>query len=218
MHFSCSRSASPFQDALRTFHSDEDGGAYTLSYVMVIPFLMMLIALIAESALMMSAKIGTHYAAYAAVRSASVSNSTRNWGEAVNLAEQAAQQAMLPFASGSTNNANASDAFDNLEAINAAHQDWINDPVAESYLKAKATDVSAHLAVELGSAPQAWDAEITATVTYQYPFRVPGLGPLIGERQGNNFVFPLKSKAVLHNESPQNANQNLGIGYGRPTN
>ena len=50
------------------FHRDEDGGAYTLSYVMVIPLLMMLIALIVESALMMSATLGPHYAANAPVR------------------------------------------------------------------------------------------------------------------------------------------------------
>ena len=59
-------------DLLRRLASDEDGAAYTLSYVMVIPLYALLICLIIESVLMMTAKLGTVYSAYAAARTASV--------------------------------------------------------------------------------------------------------------------------------------------------
>lgn len=196
------------------FHRDEDGGAYTLSYVMVIPFLMMLIALIVESALMMSAKLGTHYAAYAAVRSASVTSSTRSWGESSDGARRAAEQAMLPFASGLMGSESAGQGRIDIDELVAAHDDWAEQPAARGYLRAKASDVAQRLEVELGAAPAEWDSELTATVIYAYPFRVPGIGRLLGDRQGDVYVFPLRSRAVLHNEGPQNEQQTLGIGYG----
>ncbi len=51
---------------LQKLNRGEEGGAYTLSYVMVIPLLMLLVCAIVETTLMMSAKLGTVYAAYAA--------------------------------------------------------------------------------------------------------------------------------------------------------
>jgi hypothetical protein len=175
---------------------------------------MLLIGLIVESALMMSAKIGTHYAAYAAVRSASVTSSTRSWGESSDEARRAAAQAMLPFASGLTGIAAAGGGRIDIDELIAAHEDWAEQPAASGYLRAKASDVAERLRVELGAAPAGWDSELTATAGYAYPFRVPGIGRLLGERQGDLYIFPLQSKAVLHNEGPQNDQQTLGIGYG----
>ncbi len=64
---------------MRQLVFDEDGAAYTLSYVMVIPVYALLICLIIESVLMMTAKLGTVYAAFAAARTASVWSSATTW-------------------------------------------------------------------------------------------------------------------------------------------
>ena len=64
---------------LRRLAVEEDGAAYTLSYVMVIPVYALLICLIIETCLMLTAKLGTVYAGYAAARSASVWSSATTW-------------------------------------------------------------------------------------------------------------------------------------------
>src|SRR5262245_56396176 len=86
--------------AMRHLALDEDGAAYTLSYVMVIPMYALLMCTIVEMALMLTAKLGTVYAAYAAARSASVWSSATEWEKAQEKAKTAAVQAMVPFSSG----------------------------------------------------------------------------------------------------------------------
>ena len=84
---------------------DEEGGAYTLSYVMVVPIIMLLMCLIVETTLMLSAKLGTVYAAFAGARVASVWSSAADWDRAEQRIEQAAIKAFVPFASGSSTGA-----------------------------------------------------------------------------------------------------------------
>lgn len=200
---------------LHRFDRDELGGAYTLSYVMVIPFLMLMVALTVESALMMSAKIGTVYSAHAAVRSASVYGTQHSWGETVDWAEQSAMQAMVPFASGSTRTGGTVSAGPNGETLVAAYEDWADDGASNGYLRAKVADVAARLTVELDSKPAQWDSELRAVVTYDFPFHVPGIGQLLGKRGSDGvYVFPLRTIAIVGNDGPQNPDQNLGIGYG----
>src|SRR6185436_5070173 len=88
------------QNSLQRLLSEEDGAAYTLSYVMVIPVYAILVCMIIESVLMMSAKLGTVYAAYSAARTASVWSSATTWDKTLAKSRQAAVQSMVPFASG----------------------------------------------------------------------------------------------------------------------
>lgn len=200
---------------LRRFNHEEFGGAYTLSYVMVIPFLMLLVALTVESALMMSAKIGTVYSAYAAVRSASVFGTQHSWGETMDVAEQAAMQAMVPFASGSTRSGSGGSGATGSDALIAAYEDWAEEGVSGGYVRAKVADVAERLTVEFESVPADWDSELRAVVTYEFPFHVPGIGQLLGTRGSDGvYVFPLRTAVVLGNDGPQNTRQTLGIGYG----
>ncbi len=195
------------------FDRDEWGGAYTLSYVMVIPFLMLLVALTVESALMMSAKIGTVYSAFAAARSASVYATQRSWGETEDIAERAAKQAMLPFASGSTPSGGSETSSDEIVS---AYEDWAEDGVTSGYVRAKAADVAKRLTLKIEPQPSEWDSELRAVVTYEFPFHVPGIGQLLGTRGSDGiYVFSLRSEAVIGNDGPQNAGQDLGIGYGK---
>src|SRR6185436_5257888 len=88
------------QKSVQRLLSEEDGAAYTLSYVMVIPVYAILVCMIIESVLMMSAKMGTVYAAYAAARTASVWSSATTWDKTLGKSKEAAINAMVPFASG----------------------------------------------------------------------------------------------------------------------
>ncbi len=206
------RSAVRMVRHVRRFDADECGGAYTLSYAMAIPFLMLLVALVVETTLMMSAKLGTVYAAYAAARSASVYSSASEWEQARAVIERAARQAMVPFGSGAIR---GSDSSPTGEAYVRAYRQWVTTRVSRGYVRAKMSDVEEHLSVSIDGPATAWNSDITAEVTYKFPFHVPGIGKLIGQQAPGGFVFPLTSRVVLQNEGPQNHQQDLGIGYGK---
>lgn len=190
----------------------EDGGAATLSYVMVVPLLMLLVSLVVETSLMMNAKLGTVYAAYAAARTASVVSSQPDWGTAQQTIESAAQQAMIPFASGSRPGQTAVAPGD----FNEAYQEWAEQTVSSKYAQQKISDAKQHVQVSIGGKPEEWDSEIRVTVVYDFPFHVPGIGKLIGEPSSDGgYVFPLRTELSWQNDGPQNAPQKLGIGYGQ---
>ncbi len=199
--------------AVRRLVLDEGGAAYTLSYVMVFPILMLLVALSVESALMLMAKLGTVHAAYVAARVAAVQGSARDWPNARQRIEQATRQAMVPFANGANRSSGTAD--DLQQSYRRAYRQWADDAVADGYIQSKQRDVGVAVQVEVGGPPTSWQSEITAEVTYRYPFRVPGLGRLLGERSDSGFTFPLTSRVTLPNDGPQNQWQDMGIGYGR---
>src|SRR5262249_2808563 len=75
----------------------EEGASYTLSYVLTIPIYVLLVALILESSLLLVAKVGTRYAAYAGARSAIVWQSAQPESLRQSRIEQATFTAMAPF-------------------------------------------------------------------------------------------------------------------------
>src|SRR6185503_19043092 len=90
----------PGPATLRRLAIDEDGAAYTLSYVMVIPMYAILMCLIMETVTMLTVKLGTVYSAFAAARTASVWSSATTWDKTLVKAQDAASKAIVPFASG----------------------------------------------------------------------------------------------------------------------
>lgn len=192
---------------------DEDGGAYTLSYVMVIPVLTLLTCVIVESTTMMCAKVGTVYAAYSGARTASVwSSASRDWAAAEELIKRAATKSFAPFAGGtSAKGSPPSDAGD----YSRAYATFANDPAAESYVSAKYANAADRITVTSNGPPSAHDSDISVTVEYRFRFNIPGIGKLFGEQGSDGYYFPLTSTATLQNEGPKNQRQDLGIGYGK---
>tara|TARA_R110002049_G_scaffold4601_4_gene31966 strand:- start:244060 stop:244704 length:645 start_codon:yes stop_codon:yes gene_type:complete len=199
-------------ESLRHLAQDEDGAGYTLSYVMAIPVLVMLVAMLVESAIMLTAKLGTVHAAYVAARVASVQATAGDWNAARDKIEKAGRQAMIPFASGSQQGSSSSPTNDS--DYRKAYRQWADDPVADSYIQSKQRDVRDAVDVNIDGPPATWQSDLTVEVTYEYPFRIPGIGLLIGDASGDGYVFPLTSRVTLVNDGPQNDSQTLGIGYG----
>jgi Flp pilus assembly protein TadG len=193
---------------------DEDGGAYTLSYVMVVPFVMLFMCLIVETTLMMSAKLGTVYSAFAGARVATVWSSATGWEKAEERIEAAAIKAFVPFASGSSSRTD-DDGETDMDGYYESYSDYVQDPVSETYVQKKYKNAASSLTVTTDGPPANWDSDITVTVKYECPFRIPGIGRLLGEQGGDGgYYFPLTSKVTLQNEGPQNDAQEMGIGYG----
>ena len=191
---------------------DEHGGAYTLSYVMVIPILMLLTCLIIESTLMMMAKVGTTYAAFSGARTAIVwSSASDNWDTAESKIEKAAIQSFVPFSSGmGAQGSPPGEASD----YSSSYDSFVDQPVSESYVRAKYANAASRLKVTVNGPPASHDSEVKVTVEYRFRFNMPGIGKLIGEKDDDGYSFPLRSTATLQNEGPKNEQQDMGIGYG----
>jgi hypothetical protein len=204
----------PTPPTLRHLAIDEEGAAYTLSYVMVIPMYALLICMIIESVLMMTAKLGTVYAAFAAVRTATVWSSATTWDKAQEKAKRAATKAMTPFASGTHGGLDKATSAEAL-SYEAAYHAYVKQAISDRFVLSKYGYAQEHVKVEINGPPTDATAPITAKVTYDFPFNIPGIARLFGQR-GNDgkFYFPLTSEATLDNEAPQDGRKTIGIGYG----
>jgi Flp pilus assembly protein TadG len=203
---------------IRRFMSDEEGAAYSLSFVMVIPILALLICLIIEGALMLTAKIGTVYSAYAAARTASVWSSHTTWEKTMEKSEFAALKTMVPFSSGTqgiiSNLPTDTDTLKKGRDYWIAYQAFAAKPESNKYLAAKFAYASRNVKVTIEGPPEKSDTPITAKVTYQFPFNIPGIARILGDKGPDGYYFNISSTATIPNEGPQDDRKTIGIGYG----
>lgn len=203
---------------LRSLHRDERGGAYTLSYVMVIPIYLIAFCFVVETTFMLIAKLGTNYASFAAARTAIV------WlpfgGE--EKIDAAAKQAFVPFASGLRPvppGSMSKESKGRQEYLNA-YQEYcgkIGAPADYMNFIGRKYDY-AHSAIststEVIDHKEKWDEDIAVTVNYEFPFSVPIVGRLMGRhKSGDLFVYDIQSTSTLQIENPQNDEKKLGINY-----
>jgi Flp pilus assembly protein TadG len=206
------------QSGLARFVRDEEGAAYSLSFVMVIPIFALMICLIIEGALIMTAKLGTVYAAFAAARTASVWSSHTTWEKTEEKAQKAALQAMVPFASGTQGLLSSvpteGDTVADGAVYIAAYNAFAKDAQATKYLASKYGYASRNVKVEIEGPPTNSDTPITAKVTYQFPFNVPGIARILGDKGPDGYFFNISSTATIPNEGPRDNRKTIGIGYG----
>jgi hypothetical protein len=198
----------------------EDGAAYSLAYVLTVPFFAYLVCLAIETSLLLVVKMGTVYAAFAAARSAIVFRSYPPPGLAQAKARLAAAQALAPFASSSALHADgpkrgraAADDFAR------AYRRTVRGSASPAYLRAKFMFAWKAARVMLEK-PHAADANgrVRATVIYECPLHVPGIGRLLGRRSpwgGRYYTYRIESRAELPDEEPQAENRQLGICHGK---
>jgi Flp pilus assembly protein TadG len=204
--------------SLRRFAADEEGAAYSLSFVMVIPIFALLICLIIEGALILTAKLGTVYAAFAAARTASVWSSHTTWEQTMEKSQRAAFKTMVPFASG-TQGFRASVPTDADTVAKGlvywgAYKAYAKNPESDKYLAAKYGYASRNVKVTIEGPPKKSDTPITAKVTYQFPFNIPGIARILGDKGPDGYYFNISSTATIPNEGPQDDRKTIGIGYG----
>ena len=97
---------------------------------------------------------------------------------------------MTPFASGTQSvdcqPMPTEPTFD--DSYLAAYKAYAEKPVAAKYLLSKYGYASAaHEGRDQRPARQHWDADITAKVTYEFPFNVPGIGRIFGKRGDDGY-------------------------------
>lgn len=202
----------------------DDGVAYSLSYMITVPLLALIVCLIVDTTLILVAKTGTVYAAYAAGRSAIVwFPSGISPGVAQEKADAAAIHAMTPFASGSKQHRPPVSADSGMTAFLNAHQAFSTKPAKLDYLGFKyryakwATDVTTDAGGD-SSRP------VVTTVTYKAPFHMPGIGRILGIRSEHGFYYMnVTTKISLESQAPRteasaSSDRPLGITYVPTTN
>jgi Flp pilus assembly protein TadG len=203
---------------IRRFLNDEEGAAYSLSFVMVIPIFALLICLIIEGALILTAKLGTVYSAYAAARTASVWSSHTSWEKTMEKSKRAALKTMVPFASGTqgitSNLPTDSETVTNGLNYWLAYKGYAKKPESNKYVAAKYLYASRNVKVTIEGPPEKSDSPVTAKVTYQFPFNIPGIAQILGDEGPDGYYFNISSTATIPNEGPQDDQKTIGIGYG----
>ncbi|MEQ8789197.1 MAG: hypothetical protein RIC55_22985 [Pirellulaceae bacterium] len=208
---------------LRRLWRCEKGAAYSLSYVMVVPFYLIFVCLVIESTHILVAKIGTVYSAYAGARAGIVWYSSTTPGDAKSRVVEAAQQAFVPFASGTgpdQQNVTENNASYRHRQYMKAYRRFVDDPAAARYVMAKYDYTEQALEVTddvAGARPAKWDDDITVEVKYRFRFNVPIIAQIIGTRGADgHYYYNIVSRIALQSEAPMNDKQELGISYASP--
>jgi hypothetical protein len=205
---------------------EEDGAAYTLSFVMTFPFYLLFICLVVETTLFLIVKIGTVHAAYAAARSHIVW-STFDSNTAKKKRDQAAINVMAAFASSSKKHAQAagivvpvSENGLHFYAAYRAYDPQTNHVGGSKYVVAKYLYAERATSVQVRERSQAWNADVKAIVRYEMPFHLWFIGRIFGQRANwpgaKIYTITIESQVILPNDKPRSDNQKLGIGYVPP--
>jgi hypothetical protein len=210
------------------FFKEEGGVAYSLSFAMVFPIYVLIVALILEATFMLIAKTGTLYAAFAAARSAIVWTTVEKpsdryseiTGKSKNMAQQAAVQAMVPFASGlhqgnSSNNQAATNYLKAYQAYSEGKSNIRDEYVVNKYVYANRAVQTSLKSVGNG---EIWKKDVEAVISYDAPFLLPYIGKLFGGKiktiNGVKVtVLTIQSQVSLLTECPMNDKGSLGISY-----
>ncbi len=220
-------------DSIWCFHKDETGGAYGISFLIVLPFYVLFMCLVFEVTFTLAAKIGSIHAALAAVRTAVVHTAVnhpddRN-GFITNLAEKEAKRAailaIVPYSSGkdAANQKPSEDGVSYWEAYNDfLSVNGIKTHVRKEYVLARYASAEKRINVNLNlenednidSTNEPWTQSLTATVTYDAPCRLPNVGKLIGgTKKDGAVVITMTTKATLILECPKNKLGFLGVPF-----
>jgi hypothetical protein len=197
----------------------EEGFAYSLSFILTIPFLMLIVALVIETTLLLAVHTGTFYAAYAGARSAIVWATAQPAGTSDTRVRIAVVHALMPFASGNPVHQEGLDSHVDADTrfayMGLYHAYCPDGPLGDGYLLCKL--VYAHHALALHFEPPAkWDSPITATVRYEHPFHWQIIGRALGHPApwgSPYYTYTVQASVTLQNEGAKNKAQSLGIRY-----
>jgi hypothetical protein len=189
---------------------EEEGAAYSLSYVLTFPFFLLIVCLIIEIALLLIVKTGTTYAAYAGARAHIVWRSTKP-SSAEKKTRLAAVRAMVPFASSAPEHARGLHRVSVTEELAYLGAYRIFAPKGKAstkYLLAKYRYADGATTVTTQATSGRGDADIATTVSYEMPFQVPGIGRIFGHRApwpgARFYTWKVRSTVTLQNEGSSN--------------
>jgi hypothetical protein len=206
-------------------HADEEGAAYAVSFAIGLPIYVLLMALFIETTLVMVAKVGTMYAAFAGARSAAVWSTSLPRDVAAERPRQALVHAMAPFASGNPSHLRGLPLDEPEEPgepvvgdhYKAGYEEYVNRAgvINPIYVRAKFQYAVAATRQFVRSTPGP-GGETSVTVVYHAPLHTPVVGRWLGVRPPWNApyrVIRIESTAVMPTESGKGKDHGIGLPY-----
>jgi len=192
---------------------DDDGAAYTISYLMVIPLYLVTVYAIVETCLWFNATLGASYAAYAAARTAVVRPGEAGSSGAV---KRAGLLAFVPFAhSVIDSESSTNDDEDRLVRLQVAAAGEAGLPVSGQQRLRRQYRYAAraiHVTILVRRRGHPWEEDVEITVTYEFPFTFPIIGRILGSQGSDGrYVRLIEARATLPIENPANEQRSLGI-------
>ena len=210
----------PLRAGIRALVRDEEGAAYSLSYVLTFPIYLLLVCAIVQSSTILVVKMGTVYASFAAARSAAVWLSAEPASAAEGQVRRAAVHAMVPFASSNSAHlkrlgASGGGVAQARQYHNAYLKYSENGPAPEKYTSAKFRCAEAATTATWTPGKPRENEDVTLTLTYRMPLSIPWFARLVGHDDG---IYPIETQVTLQNEGPKGADRHpsgrpLGIDY-----
>ncbi len=200
-----------------TVWRDESGLSYTLAFVLTVPLYLLLCCVFCEVTLLLLAKFGTVYAAYAGARSAVVWE-TMSPGMREDRVREAVVVALTPFAVQGRNSGSpeasapwgaSSHADDYVQAL----QKFSGSEVRREKLKRHFLDVAGRTSVKTRIREHKRGAPVEVTVTYRAAFLTPGVARLLDPDHAWPYEYPITSSTTLNLEYPVSRDGRLGINY-----
>ena len=222
--------------SLSNFYGDESGAAYSLSFLMILPFYLLFLCIVLEVVFLLIGRMGTIHASLAAARAAVVHTTVAYPEERIpspddplsglipylarTKAQQAAVNALVPFASGFDEGAtDASGADDYLDAYNALIAlDGGSSRVRQESIRARYASARKRVRINLVTdsllitTAKPWTRSVHVRVEYDAPFRLPYVGRLLGgEQKDGAVVKTCYAETTLQIECPQNRTGYTGV-------
>jgi hypothetical protein len=213
----------------RAWLADEAGSAYSMAFVLTMPFLVLLTCMVAETTLIIGVKMGTMYAAYCGARAQVVWRSAAP-DDAAAKTRLAVVRALVPFAPAAADVAsgmgltNRPDPGEVAEVgdYQGAYAAYTGRTPSVGYFGAKfhfanhPTITPVAIDPSTGRPAAGPEAMITVTVRYLRPFYFAWMARIVGGETaplGRAKGYRITSSCSLTNEDPSSASGTLGIGY-----
>jgi Flp pilus assembly protein TadG len=224
------------QRLLAALVRSEEGVAYTLPFVILIPLYMLIVLTVFQVAFLLLGKAGSMYAAHAGARAAVVWSSAQPAGMRQERIRQAVWTAMAPFVGGNASDlatagpppadasAHAADFVTSYLAYSskslATNSAWVHGHsrgnVSATSLTSKYLCAAARTTVDVQVDSSRPDGEVTVKVTYRAPLLIPVVARMLSPNGGPPYEYPTISIASMPNEAPVSDNRTLGIDYRSP--
>ncbi len=212
---------------IASFHREQSGATYMLPLVLTMPFYVLLITMIIECTLMLTAKIGSVGAAYAAARAAAVwlpyeSAMPKTAPDYTPMEDRelmvrlAAARSMWPYASGSKSHVSDEPLGEFIDATIAQQievfQHYSGDQKFDLdyvYRKFAYALNASRISIDYfdpitGTVAEkpAFNSKLQLTLYYEAPIHTFGVGRLFGEESqvGKYFVRPIMTTVSIENE------------------
>jgi hypothetical protein len=208
--------------------SGDSGATYALSFLMVLPFFLVVSLVWVEAGYLLLAKVACNQAAHSAARSAAVWLPMGQAAQGESKVRLAARLALTPYGRTVSSNLppepedwSEEEVYEQAEWAGLAYAMVSGESGSEAALAAKFTDAARRTTVQI-TADTIYDpalnpdGEVEVSILFQPQALIPGVSAIVQPSSLGKGYHTIQSRSVLPAEFPRNASRSLSIPYQGP--